>query len=234
MKKYLLLFVSIIIFTNLSKAQLGFTVSPTQGLSEEWQVLVENYVTGRQTDLFKYASTATLDYTFPLNAKEWEFAPALHAMRTHNIFHEHDFEVNMVGLQTNFNFTPFKLYQDRELERSRFYFQLSPGVDFVRMQYLLIDDELNKPIKKLTDRELAINGGLNFLIDIELTHLLKISPVAGIRYYPNLSWTGFTKTISNEAFINEYDQINWRHLTLGLRIGFNLESMNRKSETENQ
>ena len=234
MKKYLLLFTSLIFFTNLSEAQLGLTVSPTQGLSEEWQVLVENYVTGRQTDFFKYASTATLDFTFPLKAKEWEFAPALHVMRTHNIYQEHDFDVYMIGLQSNFNFTPFKACQDQEFERSRFYFQLSPGLDFVRMQYLLIDDELNEPIKKRTDRKLAINGGLNFLIDIELTQLLTISPVAGIRYFPNLSWAGLSKTLSKGDFNNEYDQINWRHLTLGLRIGFNLESMNQKSKSENQ
>ena len=223
MKKYLILFTIIFSIPLMSNAQLGFTIAPTQGLSEEWQVLVENYITRRKTDFLRQGITSTIDYTFQLKAPEWQFVPAIHAMRTEYLMPHHDFIVYTVGLQTNFNFTPFKELQRQEMERSRLYFQLSPGIDFVRMKYIQWDDEFRNPSLILNDRKFVLNGGIKLLMDIKLTHLLTVSPMAGIRYFPNLTWTNFTKTISEDEFTNEYDAVDWRHITMGMRIGLNLK-----------
>lgn len=205
-------------------AQIGFTVAPTQGLAEEWQVLVENYLTGRKTDFLKHGNTAVLEYTFQLPAPEWQYVPAVHAMRTHFIHWEHDFEIYMVGLQSNFNFTPFKAAQTAEMPNARIYFQLSPGIDLVRMRYAKRLPEKMQFETQLKEQKLSLNGGIIVAIEWQLTQLLTITPVAGIRYFPNLSWDGFSVAISEDEFQNEYDEVNWRHLTLGMRIGFNLHA----------
>ncbi|MEO1261529.1 MAG: hypothetical protein AAFZ15_22180 [Bacteroidota bacterium] len=223
MKKYPLLFAVIFFFPCLSNAQLGFTIAPTQGFSEEWQVLVENYVTRRKTEFLQYGITSTIDYTFQLKAPEWQLAPAVHAAHFEYLMPYHHFIVYTVGLQGNFNLTPFKALQLREMKRSRLYIQLSPGLDFVQMKYIRLEEEFGSPSLELKDRKLVLNGGINFLLDLKLTHLLTVSPMAGVRYFPNLSWAGFSEVISEKEFSNEYDAVNWRHFTVGMRIGLNLE-----------
>lgn len=226
MKQYHPLFFFLLFFSLSLKAQIGFTVAPTQSMTSEWQVLAENYITKKSADFLKFGTTGVIDYTFQLKAPEWQVAPAIHAMRSRYIFKVHDFEISSVGLQANFNFTPFKEGQEQEFSKLRFYFQLSPGVDMVWMQYKEWDRETGSPnvIAKMTDRKLALNGGLNFLMDIPLSSLLKISPMVGLRYYPNLEWSGYTTTISQGDFTDEYDEVNWRHLLFGVRVGWNLDA----------
>ena len=59
MKKCLLLIPFYLFLTTGLTAQLGFTAAPTQSVANEWQVLVENYITGRQTDFLKYGNTSS-------------------------------------------------------------------------------------------------------------------------------------------------------------------------------
>ena len=164
MKKCFSLLLFFLFLSFSISAQIGFTVAPTQGLASEWQILTENYITGKRTDFLKYGTTAVVDYTFQLKAPEWQVAPALHVMRSHFIFRDYDFEVYSLGLQSNFNFTPFKEAQEKEFSNMRMYFQLSPGLDFVRMQYKEWDREGEVPyvVSKLADQKMDLNGGLNF------------------------------------------------------------------------
>lgn len=226
MKKCLLLsFVSLLFSTGLL-AQLGFTAAPTQSMGSEWQVLVENYITKKHTEFLKYGFTGTIDYTFQLKAPEWQFSPAAHATQATFIADIHDFRIYSLGLQGNFNFIPFKAAQLREWPQVLLYFQFSPGIDFVKMQYNEINKENGVFVReeKSADRKLAVNGGVNFFLDLKLTDLLTVSPMVGIRYFPNLVWSGFTTAVSQGDFTNEYDRVNWRQVMYGLRIGLNLEN----------
>lgn len=226
MKKCLLLsFICLLLSTGLF-AQLGFTAAPTQSLASEWQVLIENYITNKHTDFLKYGFTGTIDYTFQLKAPEWQFSPTAHAMQATFITDLHDFRIYSIGLQGNFNFIPFKLAQQREWPQVLLYFQFSPGIDFVKMQYYDINAENGVFVReeRSADRKLAVNGGVNFLLDLKLTDLLTVSPIVGIRYFPNLEWSGFTPAVSQGDFTSEYDRVNWRQVTYGLRIGLNLEN----------
>lgn len=209
-------------------AQLGLTVAPTQGFAKEWQVMVENYVTGRHVDFLKYSNTATIDYIFQLDAPAWRFQPALHAARSHTIFQNHDFEVYSIGVLGNMNFAPFIKNEEKlNSAKSILYLQFSPGLGYVRQRYIKTVSEDGNPVDRfiLTDKKLAFNIGLNVLFEIKLTQLLTLSPHAGIRYFPNLEWEGFTETISDGAFTDEYDKVDWRHYTFGLRIGLNLDKV---------
>ena len=225
MKKCHLLFTIICFPAGVLTAQLGLTTAPTKTLAPQWQVLVENYLTGRKTPFLKNGITASLDYTFQLKASEWEFSPALHAMRV-DFLHDPDFfSVTALGFRANFNFTPLKKKQNREWPKGRLYFQLSPGLDFVRMNHTGMQHDGPAPHSGIIskDQKWAFNGGISILLELKLSNLLSVAPMTGIRYYPNLRWKGFTKTISNSAFTDEYDQVNWRHHLLpGLRIGLNL------------
>ena len=219
-------FFPIIFFFFLSNglvAQLGFSVSPTLGYSDNWQVLVENYITNRQTDFFRHCNTATVDYTFQLNDSAWQIRPAIHAMRSHNIYQEHDFEAYTIGLQGNINYAPF-LDKDADQAKTILYFQLSPGIDYVHLRYFKTILEEGLPVERihLVSKKIAFNAGLNVLLQFKLTNFLSISPTAGIRYFPNLEWAGFSNTISDGTFSNEFDRVNWRLFTYGVRIGLNL------------
>ncbi len=224
MKKCLLLNAVCIFLCTDMFAQLGFTFAPTRGMASEWQVLTENYLTQRHTDLLKYGFTATVDYTIDLKASEWEFRPAFHFMRSTFLTPKHDFSIHAVGVQTNFNFIPLKDAQKREWPGAVLYFQFSPGIDYVKMRYSAVNTENGTIVReeKTSDTQIALNGGLNLLLDLHLTDLLMVSPMVGVRYFPNLEWTGFTRAVSNGDFTHEYDQINWRHVVYGLRIGLNL------------
>ena len=222
MKKCLILIALYVSLSTGLNAQLGLKIAPTHSLASEWQVLVENYITKRHTDFLKYGITATLDYTFQLKASEWQFSPAVHAMHSQFDYREHEFNVTTVGIQGNFNFIPFKEGQRREIPKAIFYLQISPGIDFVNMKYFQFDLESGSIINRLSDKKIAVNGGVNLLIDIKLTDLLTITPLAGIRYFPNLEWEGFSTTISNGDFQNEYDHVDWQLFSYGIRIGLNL------------
>lgn len=224
MKKCLSLIIVLLCLISDATGQIGFTVAPTNSQSDQWQVLVENFITGRKTDFLKYGTTATMDYTFELKAPEWQIAPAFHFMRTHFIHQGHDFEIYTLGLQANFNFTPFKEQQEKEFNNLRFYLQLFPALNYVNLQYTQRNEEGNQPhiLAVLHDKKWNFNGGINALLDIRLTNLLTISPLVGIRYFPNLKWDGFTQTISQNSFTNEYNSVNWRHLIIGIRTGLDL------------
>ena len=226
MKKCLTLITTCLFLLSGLDAQIGFTTAPTQGFAGEWQVLTENYITHKQADFLKYGITATLDYTFDLKAPEWQFSPAIHASQTQFDYLEHEFRVYTVGVQGNFNFIPFKEGQQKEMPKTLLYIQFSPGIDIVRMRYFQLNLEggNQKLVEILADKRLAVSGGINLLFDIKLTDLLTITPVTGIRYFPNLEWKGFSKTISENDFSNEYDKVNWRHIIFGLRIGLDLKT----------
>ena len=223
-RSVLLSFFLFLVSINMT-AQLGLSVAPTQGFAKDWQVMVENYISGKRLDFLKHGNTSTIDYTFQLNSPAWQIQPAIHAMRSNMIYKNHDFEVYTIGLIGNINFAPFvNSFEELIDKKAIIYFQFSPGIGFVQqkyVEYLPLDGAPNNR-STLSDRKLAINIGLNALLELRLSQLLTLSPYAGVRYFPNLVWEGFSSTISDGKFDNEYDTINWRHYTLGLRIGINL------------
>ncbi len=229
MKKSILLSLLFLFASAQLPAQLGLTVAPTQGFAKNWQVMVENYITGRRVDFLKYSNSATIDYTFQLSRPGWQIQPAVHGVRSHVIYEYQDFSVNSVGLLANVNIAPFiKSNNELRTSKSIFYLQFSPGLGYVSRRYIatVLKDDLPVDIT-LIDKSLALNFGLNILLEIKLTQLLTLSPQVGIRYFPNLEWEGFTEMISDGEFTDEYDKVNWRHYTFGLRIGLNLESLSK-------
>ena len=202
MKKCLLLIFFLILFCAGLHAQLGFTTAPTHGLASEWQVLTENYITHRHADFLKNGITAVLDYTFNLKAPQWQIRPSLHATQTQFDYLEHEFRVYAVGIQSNFNFIPFRDAQQEGMGKATCYIQFSPGIDYVRMGYFQLNPEGGGQglVEVLADKTIAVNGGINLLIDLPLTELLTISPVLGIRYYPDLKWKGFLKPFLKTTF----------------------------------
>ncbi len=224
-----LIFFSLFLYSQLS-AQLGFTVAQTQGFAKEWQILVENYVTGRNSDFLKFGNTATIDYTFQLSSPEWQFEPALYGMRANMIHHGNDFDVYAVGIVANVNYAPF-LEEGENIgsKKAIFYIQASPGLSYVRQRYqeTIFEDGHLVGRKSLTDKHISPSFGINALLKIKLTQLLSISPMVGLRYFPNLKWEGFSEIISDGAFQNEFDTVDWRHVSFGIRIGLSLKNSNQ-------
>ena len=226
MKKYQFLCAAFLTMTTIANAQWGFTIAPTNSRANDWQVLVENFITKRHTDFLKHGNAATLDYTFQLKSPAWELRPAIHGMRSSMIFDEFDFDIYALGLQGNINFALFKMEaKDRPAKATTLYFQFSPGISFVRQELrkALIEDGLLLGFETTTNRQLAFNAGLGILLEWQLTQLLSLSPTCGIRYYPRLEWDGFSKAVSGGTFNGEYDTVDWRQLYFGLRIGLDLK-----------
>ena len=206
---------------------MGLTIAPVKSLSEDWQILVENYITGKRTEFLRHGNSVTVDYVFKTNFPAWQVGPAIHAIRTNVILGEHDFEVFGIGLQGNINYIPF--YKEyNEMPKAVLLLQFSPGIDLLRFRYTetTFEDGIPNGQFKKVDKKWAFNTGLNALLQINLTTLLSVSPTVGIRYFPNLEWQGITEVVSDGDFQDEFDRVNWQQFTYGLRIGINLR--NRK------
>ena len=229
MKKWFLL-VPVLFCLPKAEAQLGLTVAPTSSLSPKWQILVENFVTEKRTNFLEYGATGLVDFRLPLWAKGWSFQPTAHGMSTAFDFDENHFDVYLVGFQPNVNLELFQKTEKR-IKTVRPFLQFSPGIDFIHKRFSRPVDEQGQFLgghEKFTDKNWALSFGLNFLVEFRLTSLLSMSPQMGFRYFPEVTWNGFTGQVSDGQLSEGFDRTDWRQLSFGLRIGLDLKNARRE------
>ena len=216
----------LIFVCQMAKAQLGLTAAPTSGFSPKWQILVENYVTEHRTNFLDYGVTGLVDFHLPLKIKALSLRPAVHGMRSSFHHFDYHFDVYALGFQANVNFEPGAKREDKP-KGFTCYLQFSPGLDLVHHRFDRPVQEQGQPSggqEKFVHAGLAANLGFNLLFEIKLTTLLSVSPQIGIRYYPAVTWEGFTEQVTEGQLTEDFDRTSWRHLTAGLRIGLDLEN----------
>jgi hypothetical protein len=211
-------------------AQLGLTVAPTSSLSPQWQILVENFVTEKRTDFLEYGATGLVDYHLPLQNKAWSIRPTVHGMSASFSYEDYHFDVYMIGFQPNMN---FELFAGGESNKNgiRPFLQFSPGIDYSHKKFLrpVVDNgQFTGSHQNFTDKSWDFSLGFNLLAEIKLTSLLSIAPQIGIRYFPSITWAGFTEQVSYGQITDQFDETDWRQITVGMRIGLDLENGTRQ------
>ena len=218
----------LILFSLRSNAQLGISVAPINTSAPDWQVVVENFVTERHTDFLQYGVSATVDYTIQLPDKNWRIQPAIYAARTDVNYVPHHFDIYTIGIQGNISYAPFiKDATTIDNKKAILYFQLSPGISYIKEKYespIIEDGKFSGTFERFDGNDLAFNIGLNILLEWQLSRLLSVAPVAGIRYFPNIKWDGIASYFAADQLDDSYDRTYWRHFSFGLRMGLNLKA----------
>lgn len=226
MKKCLLSCTFLLFLINV-QAQIGLSVAPTSSFAPDWQVIVENFVTHEHTDFLEYGASGSLDYTIRLKNPSWRIQPAIHAMRSDINYVPHQFDVYSIGILANIGYTPFKKETRNKIGgKPVWIIQLSPGVSHVHSRYrqpILEGGSFIGRFEKFEGNSISCSIGVQMLLEWQLTELLSLSPLAGIRYFPRVTWDGFTGYFAGTELSNSFDTTSWRHLFFGLRIGLNLK-----------
>ena len=111
------------------------------------------------------------------------------------------------------------------------YLQLYPGLGWVRKKYDAPAGDGGPSVEetvKHTDRSFAFNAGAGLLLEFRLSDLMTISPMCGVRLYPNLHWKNFTELVSDGNMVGSFDRTHWRQLLFGLRVGLDLSEITGK------
>ncbi|MEK7255380.1 MAG: hypothetical protein AAB316_11590 [Bacteroidota bacterium] len=220
----------LLLFWLKSFAQLGITVAPTSNRALDWQVVVENFLTHRRTDFLEHGTTAVFDYALPFKSQVVKFQPGIYLSRATVGYHGHSFETYFLGVQFNTGIYPFLSKKSKSAAERDFFertwFQLSPGLSLATLKYdqpQFKDGKFTGEYKRFDDHQLSFNLGAQVAVDFQLSDFLTVSPLAGIRYFPKLTWDGFTEAVSKGNMIGTFDQAEWRQITLGLRMSLQLK-----------
>jgi len=208
-----------------ANAQLGITVGSTINTTTQWQVVYENFVTHRHANFLRHGTAATIDYTFSCRSKSWSFQPAAHVMLSTITYYPHNFERLGAGVQGNITFQAFARKKTPPLPFTLL-FQCSPGLDFLSKKMDIPfekDGQFLGEYRHYADTDFVPSAGLNMLLEFELTGLLTLAPVAGIRYFPDVKWQDFTNILSENNLTGTFDRTDWWQYFLGLRMGLHLK-----------
>ncbi len=202
------------------KAQLGITVSITQGKAKTWQVIPENYLTHRRTEFLHDGTSGVIDYAFPLKKDGIRIRPALDLAFVNSIYYPHYFRMGMMGLQGNVEFALWgKLDKKGNKVPFRPFLQLSPGIALAHMRYDRPLDSENTEFENFKSHCVAPNIGSNLFLEFKLSPLLTVAPSVGFRYYHNLYWKGFTQIVSKGDLVGTHDRSNFWSYQFGIRAG---------------
>jgi hypothetical protein len=218
MKKYLLLWSIPFIFFK-AHAQLGVTVASDLNFTPDWQVVAENYVAHRHWDFFRHGASLTLDYIFPSKTRTFRVQPGLHLLSAAAVYYHHSFDVFGAGLQGNLAVQPFPVEKGKIRHPGNLWIQFSPGLTFLRKKYLRPSGDDAPFHERFTHQSIAPNLGFNLLLEFQLTELLTIAPLAGIRFFPGVAWQNFTEIVSSGKMEDGFDRTTWRQYSFGLRMG---------------
>ncbi|MCF8244404.1 MAG: hypothetical protein K9J37_00330 [Saprospiraceae bacterium] len=223
MKHFLLLCLICTALTQVN-GQLSITASTTRNLSVEWQVVTENFITHRRTDFLRYGTSGVIDYVFSMKNETIRFRPAVQFMLANSVFKQHYFQASAVGVQGNIEvaLSP-KLNKEGKKKPIRPFLQLSPGISLVSFRYEHPKDDVNNIIVLNKSHSISPNIGASLFFELKLSPLLTIAPAAGLRYYYQLQWKGFTESVTKGKMSGTYDHTNWKQLNFGLRVGLNLK-----------
>jgi hypothetical protein len=223
MKNQLLIYILLAMAVPL-KAQLGITVSSTQGRTTRWQAIPENFIVHRRAEFLRSGTSGVIDYVFPLKNDAIRLRPALQLFYANSIYYPHYFNIGMIGFQGNIEFALWgKL--DKQGKRTPFrpFLQVSPGVAMASLGYDRPIDSENKQFESFKSRSFAPSLGASLFLEFKLSPLITIAPMVGMRYYHQLYWKDFTKLVSKGSLASTHDRSNMRELDLGVRVGLSFE-----------
>ncbi|PHN01795.1 hypothetical protein [Flavilitoribacter nigricans] len=219
-------------FALSAQAQFGLNARYLIPAEDNWPYVTEN---GGQSSIsrpYDKGWSAGLDFWFRLKNKRVEFLPELNYTQLTNsegslIEFESETKIYSFFFNTNFylwDFTgdcdcPTFSKQGPTLGKGLF-IQVSPGISYwdgvYRDAVSLIDDEA---------LAFSIGGGVGF--DIGITDLVTFTPMANLRYFPEVKLEGSIPTSENNplpdlvTLTSTESPFLW---SVGLRLGFRLDT----------
>ncbi len=207
-------------------SQVGVNAAYRWNTADEW---VEQSPGGQdRLELLADGYSVGLDYWFRLKNVRVEFLPELNYGRYEQSFADGR-ETNLQALSFffNTNFYLFDLLSDcdcptfskqDDLFKKGFFVQVSPGLSYLMQQGQAFTAEA-QPFS-FEDNAVAFSIGAAIGLDLGLSDLLTLTPLAGLRYYPAADWSNlneFTGGNPNREIADTQSSILQYYA--GLRVG---------------
>lgn len=214
-------------FALSASAQFGVKGSYHFSDAADWQVPTNNGT--NPESLIGNGWSVGVDYWFRLKNYRMEFLPELNFSQLNQTPDNADWS-NQVTFSSFFFNTNIYLFdfkgdcdcptfskQGPTLDKG-FFLQVSPGLTFAQSEI-----DFNSNTLKADDLAFSIGLGAGF--DLGVSDLVTISPMAGFRYFPSITWDSLQEIPDDEVPRLEVDEAS-SSLTqwyAGIRVGFRLD-----------
>ncbi|NRB48278.1 MAG: outer membrane beta-barrel protein [Saprospiraceae bacterium] len=216
-----------VLFAFSASAQFGVKGSYHFSNATDWQVPTNNGI--NTESLIGDGWSVGVDYWFRLKNYRMEFLPELNFSQLNQNLDNADWsnQVTFTSFFFNTNIYLFDFKGDCDcptfskqgptLDKG-FFVQVSPGLTFAQ-------SEIDFSGNTLKADDLAFSIGLGVGFDLGVSDLVTVSPMAGLRYFPSISWDSLAENPDDETPRLEVEDSS-SSLTqwyAGVRIGFRLD-----------
>jgi hypothetical protein len=222
--KYLAALFFLLFSASLAVAQIGFNTGYRHNNAPDWQYVPTS---GAEQPLLGNGFSFGLDYWMPLKAVRIDLLPELHYSR----FRQAPLPGNTAGnlaqdwISLFLNANIYFLNLDGDCDCPTFsksggtlqkgiFLQVSPGISYFLQEAVGTDSAESS-------QTWAPSLGLALGLDIGLSDLLTLTPIAGLRYFPQAEWQSvgliYNQEINGGSLKSERSDI--RQVYAGLRLG---------------
>lgn len=207
-------------------AQIGLHAGIRLNDAPDWNILDRS--NGQVTEVPGSSWSAGIDYAIKLRKVRIEFLPELnYSMYEVQVRDLGPMDARFFNGFFNIHIYPLDLKGDCECPTfvkkgnslaKGFFIQLSPGYTYFKGE---IDSEAVLYRGWSTNPSMAAGIGL----DLGISRFLTLTPLAGLRYYPNVIWPGIEEALARDISIGDRAGSNESALTqiyAGIRLGLNL------------
>lgn len=211
-------------------SQFGLNATYRWNQADNW---VERDLDGQdRLELLADGYALGIDYWFRLKNLRVEFLPELNYGRYEQSFTDgRETTLQALSLFLHTNFYLFDLMNDcdcptfskqNDLFKKGFFLQLSPGISYLTQEAQAFNQEA-QPFT-FEDDAVAFSIGAAVGLDLGVSDLLTLTPLAGLRYYPSAEWSNLPEFSSGnpEREIVDSRTSIWQYYA-GLRVGLRFD-----------
>jgi len=231
--KYIATLVFAALLNSAAFAQFGINATYRSNDAPDWE-----YAKGSSTQSLLSETTAAigLDYWIPLKAYRIDFLPELNfqqlsnTVEVSNIIRQFDAQLDNTWLSLFLNTNIYFLDLEGDCDCPTFsksggllqkglFLQLSPGATWMR-------NKVEAEGQKADSNDITFSGAAGLGLDIGLSDLITLTPLAGFRYYLPAQWESLAE-LSNFSDILDGGGVKSRESSIrqfyaGLRLGLRL------------
>jgi hypothetical protein len=226
----LTLIIGIVFMTSQLFAQIGLNVGYNFNDAINWKITNGDNANDVIHDFYGNGLSFGLDYWFRLPNQRVEFTPEInYQSNSSNYFYDPlNFDLNstMVSFFANTNFYIFDFKGDcncptfskrgPELQKG-FFLRISPGITY-------FNNKLESEVASYQNQSFTFSIGAGAGIDFGVSDLLTITPIAMLRYYPEIEWRDiFTINVGINEWDYPKDKTTLSQIYVGLRIGMRFD-----------
>lgn len=230
---------ALLFVTNLAEAQVGITGRYYLNDAPNWTSVNQKNTTKSENYLGNGWSVG-MDYWLRLKKYRVEFLPELsYSQFKYNdqsgYLNSADFSNRFFNFFLNTNFYLFDFAGDcncptfskkGQFLKKGFFVQVSPGLTYLQGKV-----NFEKPIveaeKSFESDALAASVGAGFGLDVGISDFVTLTPMIGLRYFPNAKWKSLSKYVGSEIFTPiSTESAIWQG-SAGVRLGFRFDYQSR-------